>query len=138
MEFPFINAAQTFNPSTLPLFKMYDWDFEENQFVRDESGRMILLEGNDALKIWIIKALKTERFIYLAYSWRYGSELRRYIGAVMGVGERKSEMKRAIIECLMVNPYIRSVDSVVFEENKRRRELEVQISVTTIYGTILI
>ena len=135
-EFPFVGTVQALNTSTLPLFYMYDWDFKNNCFTYDGNGKQILLSGNEALKIWILKALKTERFFYLAYSWRYGSELKKYIGQVMGVGERKSEMKRAIVECLMVNPYVKSVNSVEFIETEHRRDMEIKISVTTIYGNL--
>lgn len=67
-EFPFLSSSKNVSTSSLPLFKTYAWDFEKDEFVRDGNGHMILLEGNDALKVWIYKALKTERFIYKAYS----------------------------------------------------------------------
>lgn len=76
----------------------------------------------------------TERFRYLAYSWQYGLEVRPYIGKVMGVQERYSEMKRIIIECLMVNPYIKSIDRIDF--TAEREKLTVDIGLTTIYGEV--
>ena len=138
VQFPFIGTTQALNTSTLPLFRMLDWDFEKDNFVYDENGEPILLEGNDALKIWIIKALKTERFVYRAYSWKYGAELKKYIGKVMGVQERKSEMKRMIVEALMCNPYINSIDKVEFVTDKHNRELNINISLTTIYGKLTV
>ena len=134
--FPFLSVVRQNNTADLPLFKMYAWDFDTGDFVRDEYGDMILLEGNDALKIWIIKALKTERYAHLAYSWKYGTNHKRFIGAVMSVGERKSELRREITEALMVNPYIKSLDSVEFVEAEHKRDVELKISLTTIYGTI--
>lgn len=137
-QFPFISTTQALSTSSLPTFKMYAWDFETDNFIRDENGNMILLEGNDALKVWIYKALKTERFVYRAYSWRYGAELKKYIGKVMGVKERQSEMKRMIIECLMVNGYIRSIDKVEFVADKHNRELHINIDISTIYGKLTV
>ena len=137
-EFPFLSSTQALDITTLPLFEMYAYDFDKNEFVRDGNGKMILLEGNPALEIWIVKALMTQRFVYLAYSWRYGSELKKFIGKVMGVQERKSELKRMITECLMVNPYIRSVDSIEFEEDEHNREMKVTITLTTIYGKLVL
>lgn len=137
-EFPFIGTTTSLNPKTLPLFKTYAWDFEKDCFIRDDNGKMILLEGNDALAVWIMKALRTERFVYRAYTWRYGAELKKYIGKVMGVKERQSEMKRMIVEALMVNGYIRSVDKIEFVTDKHKREYHVNITVTTIYGTMTI
>ena len=90
------------------------------------------MTADDALKVWVYKALMTERNQYLAYSRRYGIELKPFIGDVMSVGERYSELKRVIIECLMVNPYIKSVDSVEFEEVQDK--VECFVTLTTIYG----
>lgn len=135
-EFPFLNGKQSTDTENLPLFKEYAWDFEKDKFIYDGNGKHILLEGNDALKVWIYKALKTERFSYLAYSWRYGIEIQQFIGKVMGVKERRSELKRLIIECLMVNPYIVSVDSVKFSETNHAENMQINIELTTIYGAM--
>lgn len=136
-DFPFLTSTSS-NTNSLQLFKCYAWDFEKDEFIRDGNGKMILLEGNPALEVWIYKCLKTQRFIYKAYSWRYGAELKKYIGKVMSVGERKSELKRAIVEALMVNPYIRSVDLIEFVEDEHGRELTLNITLTTIYGQMTI
>ena len=92
------------------------------------------MEGDEAIKIWIYKALSTERFRYLAYSWQYGIELRPFIGKVMGVQQRYSEIKRVIIECLMVNPYIKSIDSV--EITHKGDSVSISIVISTIYGEV--
>ena len=54
----------------------------------------------------------------------------------MGVQERYSELKRVIIECLMVNPYIKSIDSVDFEEEKHGNSVSTRIQLTTVYGEV--
>ena len=135
-EFPFLGTTQALNTSTLPLFKTYAWNFDNDDFIFDEYGNHILLEGNDALKVWILKALKTERFAHLAYSWKYGTNHKRFIGKVMGVGERKSELRREITEALMVNPYVKSINKVEFVEEKHNRKVLMNIELTTIYGKL--
>ena len=120
----------------LPLFQEYAWDFERDCFLYDVNGRHILLTGNLALEVWIYKALKTERFEYLAYSWQYGIELKPFIGKVMGVQERYSELRRVITECLMVNPYIRSIDSFSITPENRAELIRVHITLTTVYGEV--
>lgn len=132
-EFPFISAA-TETADDLPLFKEYAWDFETDKFRYDGNGNHLLLTGNDALEVWIYKALKTERFSYLAYSWGYGIELKPFIGKVMSVQERYSELKRVITECLMVNPYIKSIDSVTFSQDGP--SVTCRITLTSIYGEV--
>lgn len=127
-------SAGTGYRETLKVPLELDYDFDKNDFRYDSNGQHIIVSGNDALKIWIYKALMTERFRYLAYSWQYGLEVRPYIGKVMGVQERYSEMKRIIIECLMVNPYIKSIDRIDF--TAEREKLTVDIGLTTIYGEV--
>ena len=137
--YPFVGASDATIQAMqatqeLPTFKEFDWDFENNCFKYDKSGHHVLLEGADALKVWIYKALATERYRYEAYSWQYGIELKPFIGMVMGVEERISELKRIIIECLMVNPYIISVDN--FEFTQEGASSHVMIELTTVYGEV--
>ena len=135
-EFPFIGAMRDIVAGDLPLFQEYAWDFERDCFLYDVNGRHILLTGNPALEMWIYKALKTERFEYLAYSWQYGIELKPFIGKVMGVQERYSELQRVITECLMVNPYVRSIDSFSITPENRAELIRVHITLTTVYGEV--
>lgn len=137
-EFPFIGAMRDIVVGDLPLFQEYAWDFERDCFLYDVNGRHILLTGNPALEVWVYKALKTERFEYLAYSWQYGIELKPFIGKVMGVQERYSELRRVITECLMVNPYIRSIDSFSITPENRAGLVRVHITLTTVYGEVAI
>lgn len=135
-EFPFIGAMRDIVAGDLPLFQEYAWDFERDCFLYDVNGRHILLSGNPALEVWIYKALKTERFEYLAYSWQYGIELKAFIGKVMGVQERYSELRRVITECLMVNPYIKSIDSFSTTPENRAELVRLHITLTTVYGEV--
>ena len=137
-EYPFASVSVTQPKAELPLFKEYAWDFGTNNFIYDGNGNHLLLEGNEALKIWCYKALKTERFMYLAYTHGYGMELYPFMAKVMGVLERKSELQRMITEALMVNPYIVSVDSITFDETERGEDMEIRIAMTTVYGELVI
>ena len=107
---------------------------ENNCFLYDADGKHRIVEGDEAIKIWVYKALNTERFRYLAYSWQYGIELRPFIGKVMGVQQRYSEIKRVIVECLMVNPYIKSIDTIDIKHEGDT--VNISIMLTTIYGEV--
>ncbi|NMK40038.1 DUF2634 domain-containing protein [Megasphaera elsdenii] len=135
VEYPFTGTvtANTYT-SDLPTPKEYAWDFENDCFLYDADGRLKIVEGDEAIKIWIYKALSTERFRYLAYSWQYGIELRPFIGKVMGVQQRYSEIKRVIVECLMVNPYIKSIDTIDIQHEGDT--VDISITLTTIYGEV--
>lgn len=82
--------------------------------------------------------MKTRRYRYLAYSWRYGTEIYDLIGKVLSNGERRSEFRRGIIEALLVNPWIKAVTSVEFVEAGHGRVLEVNVTVDTVYGELTI
>ena len=136
--YPFLGVTQPVESNSLPLFKMYAWNFDEDCFQRDGNGHRILLTGDDALKVWIYKVCRTERYVWLAYSRRFGIELVPFIGKNMNVGERRSEIQRMIIEAILVNPYVKSIDSIELNESNHGKDLEISVSLTTIYGQITV
>ena len=137
-DFPFIGAEVAATEEELPLFTQPAWNFEVDEFIFDGNGQHVIVTGQEALKVWIYKALKTERFSYLAYSWQYGIELYPFVGKVMSVQERYSELKRVITECLMVNPYILSVDSIEFSPENKGNVVNTDIVLSTVYGEVRI
>ena len=99
--FPFIDSTSTSTETNdeLPMLKEYAYDFEKNELLLDEGGRTYMVEGNEALRIWIFKALFTERCHYTAYSFAFGSEIQdQVIGHSMNVEIVKLEIERFIIE----------------------------------------
>lgn len=67
---PFIDfsaVAAAAEKKELPLFREYAYDFENNCLLKKD-GKTYLIEGNEALKIWIYKALYTQRYRYTAHS----------------------------------------------------------------------
>lgn len=70
MADPFValaSGADAKARETLPLLSEYGYDFEKHQFRYDENGNNITVTEVEALKVWIYKALMTERYRYLAY-----------------------------------------------------------------------
>lgn len=115
------------------LFAEYAYDFEKKEFLKRDGSEYIVY-GDEALKIWIKKALMTDRFNYLAYDPSYGCEISSLIGQVRDVEILKLEIKRLIIECLMVNPYIVELSNFKILEDEDN-EL-VEFDVMTIYNTV--
>lgn len=139
--FPFIDSQGTNTEvnDELPMLKEYAYDFEKNELLLDAEGRTYMVEGSEALRIWIFKALITERFHYTAYSFAFGSEFQdQVIGHSMDMEIVKLEMERFIIEALMVNPYIKRLDNFVFENTSTG--MTISFDCANIYGsnTILI
>ena len=66
--FPFIDpeTLAASQDNALPMFREYAYDYENNRLLLRD-GQTYLVEGNEALRIWIFKALDTERFRYTAY-----------------------------------------------------------------------
>ena len=72
--FPFIDpdALAVSQDNALPMFREYAYDYENNRLLLRD-GQTYLVEGNEALRIWIFKALDTARFRYTAYGWYPGA-----------------------------------------------------------------
>ncbi len=118
----------------LPLFREWAVDWDTGAFaLRD--GKPYLVSGDEALKLWITKALNPEsrRFFYTAWSWDYGNELETLLGGCVDQGILESQARQSIRDALLVSPYIRSVDGFSFE--KRGSAVTVRFTVRTVYGS---
>lgn len=116
----------------MPVFTEYAWDFEKNKFMYDDQNRHIVLEKNEALKVWIRKALLVERYRHRAYFDDYGVELEHFIGKTPNDGISETEVFRYISEALLVNPYIVEVNDVRFSQEGKR--IIMHLDVLTVYG----
>lgn len=135
--FPFISPELLTDGTKreLPIFREYAYDMENNCLMF-RNGMTYLVEGNRALEIWIYKTLFTERFRYIAYDADYGSELDTLIGCPPNDDVVQSEIKRMVIEALMVNPYIEELSNFKFTAGDC--SLRVDFDCATIYGVMSI
>ena len=130
--FPFIsNVNEVKVDNSFPLYKEIAWDFANNSPIL-ENGNFKTVEGNEALKVWIYKAILTPRYNYSIYSWDYGSELMDLIGKAYTPSLTKEEAKRHIKEALETNPYILEV--TVTDTSFNNGVLSADIKIVTIYG----
>lgn len=144
-DFPFIpdtlttdtaaTLEQVKSAAELPLFKEYavDWD---NKTLLLKDGRPYLLTGNEALKVWIYKALhpQTQLFKYNAYSDNYGNEFNNLISRFVNTDIKHAELQRIISEALLVNPYILNLSDFVFSQIGSK--MTIEFTVQTVYGKI--
>ncbi len=136
--FPQINIdtntlIQSTTETTLPMYKEYAWDFKDNNFLL-EDGKFKIVQGLEAIKIWIWKTLNTPRYRYLGYSWDYGNQLENLIGKNLTVGLAQSEAQRYLEECLLINSYIKGIVNVV--TNQSEDKLNISFTANTLYGAI--
>ena len=135
--FPFIQTVKygegLSSPYNLPLYADVSWNEQENRANLDVHGLPIFVTKNEALRGWIVRALRTVRYAEEMHSWDYGSELSSLIGRPWLAETRIAEAKRYISECLCQNPYILACDvtSATFSGDK----LTVSLTVHTIYST---
>ena len=131
--FPFIsnNIDKVKVNNSFPLYKEVAWDFEKDIPIL-ENGDFKIVEGNNAIKVWVYKALLTPRYNYSIYSWDYGSELMDLVGKAYTTSLTKEEAKRYIKEALLINPYILEV--TVVDTSFNNGLLSADIKLLTIYG----
>lgn len=130
--FPFIsNTDEVKVDNSFPLYREIAWDFEKNIPVI-ENRDFKIVEGNEAIKVWVYKAILTPRYNYSIYTWDYGSELLDLIGKAYTPSLTKSEAKRYIEEALLINPYILEVN--VLDTDFKDGILSADVKIVTIYG----
>ena len=130
--FPFVTYKEDIvKNNSFPLYREIAWDFKGNAPII-QNGDFKIVEGNEAIKVWVYKALLTPRYNYSIYSWNYGSELMDLIGKAYTPSLTKEEAKRYIKEALLINPYILEV--TVIDTDFKNDLLSADIKITTIYG----
>ena len=131
----FLKKAET-EVEEIPTFKEYVIDFKTGEYIKDENNDIKVLEKNEALKVWIFKALKTERFRYVdVHSDNYGSELETNIGTIYQKSVKDALMINQIRDTLLVNPYI--LECYNFDiSNENEYVPQITFNVKTVYGEL--
>ena len=119
--------------SELHMYYEVGWNYIKDEPLI-ENNEFVIVEGNEAIKVWIYKAIKTVRYQYPIYSWDYGCEISSLIGQKYTKGLTKSEAERYIKEAILINPYI--TDVKIIDINFSEDILSVSIQVDTIYGEV--
>jgi hypothetical protein len=117
----------------LPIFRELAFDFETGQ-LKTRGGQYYYVDKNEAIKVWIYKALFTSRYTYLAYSTNYGNEIYTLVGRYLDREILLSELRRMIEEALLCNPYIISLTD--FDITQKGSKVTCNFSVNTVYGSV--
>lgn len=120
--------------------KSFLFDFKKGDFVLKD-GKLVVLEGIEALKMWIIKVIRTEKFRFRIYEntefendEQYGVMLEDLIGSNFDREFIEAEIEREVTEALLLHEYIVSVDEWQFERNSKK--MTVSFAVTTYDETL--
>lgn len=110
----------------LDVPKEYGIDFSTGQL----TGKIV--EGKEAIKVWIWNCLKTQRFRYPIYSWDYGTDLEQYIGQTVSEEFLNADCEDEIREAMLVNPYITDIED--FTADFRGTRLNISFTAVTKFG----
>ena len=116
-----------------PVYKEIAIDFDTGAEIFNGNDYKWVIK-NEAVKVWIYKALNTSRYTYLAYSTNYGNEIHTLIGRYLEKQILYSELRRMIEEALLVNPYITSLTD--FDITQKGSKVTCNFSVNTLYGNV--
>ena len=129
----FLKQNQKQEKEELPLFTEYAIDFDTLGPLKN-GDRLVELTGNEALKVWIFKALKIKRNFYEIHSDSYGNDLDVHIGTVYQESIKNALIISEIKDCLLVNPYILDCYNFELKYNSDDNHLRVSFNVSTVYG----
>lgn len=105
----FLTAEETETVEELPS-KTFAIDFENGTI----GG---LIDGESALRQFVLKALLTERSKYVIYSDDYGNELRELVGSDVTPLLLESEVPRMVREALVYDDRIDDVINIICERD---------------------
>lgn len=114
--------------TTLDNPREYGIDFETGELTG------LIVEGIEAIKVWIWNCLHSERYRYAIYSWQYGVEYEQYFGQPLSEEYLQSDCQTETEEALMVNPYITGISD--FEASLQGTTLHITFTVETTLGTL--
>ena len=124
-----VRAIEQNKNNTLPVAKEIAIDFSTgNPIIKNNN--YVIVEKNEAIKVWCYYALKIAKGRFLAFTRNYGSELEEKIIGKQYNSDTHSKVKRIVEDCLLVNPYIKSIDNVTVSFNDK---INIGIELTTVY-----
>ena len=108
--------------------KEYGMDFETGQLTGE------IVEGLEAVKVWIWLVLQTPRYRYYIYTWDYGNEFEDLIGKGYTEEYIEAEAQRMTEDCLLINENIKEITGFSLQVEKGM--LYISFTAETIYGEI--
>ncbi|MFC3769721.1 DUF2634 domain-containing protein [Paenibacillus sp. GCM10012303] len=122
--------------------RSWRFDYERGDFVVTPTGKIAGSAETDAWIEWCKKALRTERYTYLAYSRNYGQEFDDLIARNLPRPANESEIVRIATETLKTDPRTGSVGGFSFTWEGDRCSFQCEVTSvrgqkTTIDGSVV-
>lgn len=116
------------NSQVVKVPREYGINFRTGQL----TGKIV--EGIEAIKVWIWLCLHTERFRHAIYSADYGTSFEQYIGHVLSDEYINTDCESEISDALLINEYIESIED--FEAVRNSDSLDIKFRAVTKFGNI--
>lgn len=123
-----LDEIEVYKSPEIKVPREYEIDYETGQM----TGKIV--EGLEAIKVWIWLVLKIPRYRYLLFSWDYGNEYEALIGKSYSEEYLQAEAKRMTEDCLLMNEYITSIEN--FSASFIGETLNLSFTVNTKYGAV--
>lgn len=107
-------------------------DFEIDFTTMKMTGRIV--EGLDAVEMWVQLALRTKRYEWLIFSWDYGEEYTDLLGYSYTQEYLESEVERMITECVTQHSYITGIQDLTVTVEKDK--LHITFTLLTDLGEV--
>lgn len=118
-----------------PLYKEMAISYPEAATI-DDGTDIKVVEGIEAIKVWVYKNFKTWRNKYNLYSSSFGTDLYNEIGYVYNEEIKKQLMYAEILDNCMVLPYITNVSNFTTVADMETGSVSISFKITTIYGEL--
>jgi hypothetical protein len=121
---------------------VFDWEIGD--FKTDPQGRIVTVTEQEAVEQIAIKAVNTVRGVFLIYGnvddedldHKYGSDVQNVLRAPISEDLRLEELKRAVREALIYDPWVEDVyDVEVTREGVEPDAGYVDLKIRTIFNT---
>lgn len=123
-EFPLVEEEE----DEIYIIRDFEIDFDTMRM----TGKIV--EGLDAIEMWVQLALRTHRYDWIIFSWDYGEEYTDLIGYSYSHEYLESEVKRLITECVTQHPYITGIKDLTV--TVERDHLHVTFTLLTDLGEV--
>jgi phage baseplate assembly protein W len=113
------------------LGKSFLFDFKKGDFILRD-GKLVEVEGIEALKVGVEKLLRTEKFKFKIYErddkQEYGVTIEDLIGSSLPKAFVESELKREISDALKKHPMIAGISNLSTLRDGSRLKISFQIN----------